>query len=256
MSSYTIVDPFEKTLPYSLTNMHPRNTVSKIAFLVALQLSCVNSHAQGAPVGVFDRVTGQVSVQTPGNPSRLASRGDAVAVGDVVVTDDTSEAGITASDGTRIVLRVKSRLEVTDYRFEPANNNAGTFVTNLLRGGLRMVTGLIGKAQPRNQRVLANTATIGIRGTDFEVVMVDDDTADLRAGTYDHVFDGATDISLASGETLVVPKDKTGLALANPRPGEERLQLLDSRPAFIRGGGFDAMQLLQTRPQMIIRPMR
>lgn len=256
MSSYTIADPFEKLPLYSLTNMHPLNSVSKIAILVALQLSCLNSHAQGTPVGVFERVVGQVSVQAPGGPTRLAVQGSEVAVGHIVETDDTSEARITAGDGTRMMIRAKSRLEVTDYRFEPANNSAGTFVTNLLRGGLRMVTGLIGKAQPRNQRVTTTTATIGIRGTDFEVVLVDEDTSDQRAGTYDHVFDGATEISLASGETLDVPKDKTGLALANPRPGEARLQLLDSRPAFIRGGGFDAMQLLQTRPQMIIRPTR
>lgn len=228
----------------------------KLALFLALQLAGIGCFAQAVPVGSFDRVVGQVSVQTPGGPSRLANRGDAVAVGDVVATDDASEAGITASDGTRMMLRAKSRLEVTDYRFEPANNNAGAFVTNLLRGGLRMVTGLIGKAQPRNQRVTTNTATVGIRGTDFEVVVIDADAADLREGTYDHVFDGATNISLATGETLDVPKDKTGLALANPRPGEARLQLLDTRPAFIRGGGFDAMQLLQTRPQMIIRPAR
>ena len=140
----------------------------KLALFLALQLAGFGCFAQAVPVGSFDRVVGQVSVQTPGGPSRLANRGDAVAVGDVVATDDASEAGITASDGTRMMLRAKSRLEVTDYRFEPANNNAGAFVTNLLRGGLRMVTGLIGKAQPRNQRVTTNTATIGIRGTDFD----------------------------------------------------------------------------------------
>ena len=200
-------------------------------------------------------MTGQVSVQAPGGASRLASRGDAVAVGDVVATDDTSEAGITASDGTRMTLRAKSRFEVTDYSFDAATN-AGSFVTSLLRGGLRMVTGLIGKTQQRNHRVTTNTATIGIRGTDFEVVVVDTDSGDMREGTYDHVFDGATVLQIASGEELDVPKDKTGLALSNPRPGEARLQLLDTRPAFIRGGGFDAMQLLQTRPQMIIRPVR
>ena len=234
------------------TFFHPR----KFAVFFALQMAGAGCFAQVVTMGSFDRVVGQVSVQTPGASPRLANRGDALAVGDVVATEDTSEAGITASDGTRMTLRAKSRLEVTDYRFEPANNNAGAFVANLLRGGLRMVTGLIGKAQPRNQRVTTTTATIGIRGTDFEVVLVDEDTPDQRAGTYDHVFDGATVLALSSGESLDVPKDKTGLALANPRPGEAQLQLLDSRPAFIRGGGFDAMQLLQTRPQIIIRPTR
>lgn len=213
------------------------------------------SSAQAPAVGTFDRVVGEVSVQTLSGLSRRANRGDAVMVGEIVATDDTSEAGITASDGTRILLRAKSRFEVTSYNFD-ATTNDGSFVTSLLRGSFRMITGLIGKAQPRNHRVSTNTATIGIRGTDFEVVVVEADSGDMREGTYDHVFDGATVLQIASGEELSVPKDKTGLALSNPRPGEARLQLLDSRPAFIRGGGFDAMQLLQTRPQMIIRPAR
>ena len=212
-------------------------------------------HAQTAEVGTFDRVVGQVAVIAVNGASRAVSRGDSLVTGDVVTTEDNSEAGITASDGTRMTVRAKSRLEMTEYRFDKASND-GSFFIKLIKGGLRSVTGLIGKTQPRNQRISTATATIGIRGTDFEVVVVEADAGDLREGTYNHVFDGATVLQIASGEELEVPKDKTGLALANPRPGEARLQLLDTRPAFIRGGGFDAMQLLQTRPQMIIRPGR
>ena len=212
-------------------------------------------YAQTAEVGTFDRVVGQVAVTTVSGASRAAGRGDSLAVGDIVTTQNNSEAGITASDGSRMTLRAGSRLEMTEYSFNKTNND-GSFFIKLIKGGLRSVTGLIGKTQPRNQRVVTNTATIGIRGTDFEVVVVEADAGDLREGTYDHVFDGVTFLQIANGEELEVPKDKTGLALANPRPGEARLQLLDTRPAFIRGGGFDAMQLLQTRPQMIIRPVR
>ena len=219
--------------------------------LCALHVAC--AYAQTATLGNFDRVVGQVAVTSLGGAARTVSRGDSVAAGDVVTTDDNSEAGITAGDGTRMTLRAKSKLEMTEYSFDRATNN-GSFFVNLIKGGLRSVTGLIGKTQPRNQRVVTNTATIGIRGTDFEVVVVEADSGDLREGTYDHVFDGATVLQIASGEELEVPKDKTGLALSNPRPGEAQLQLLDSRPAFIRGGGFDAMQLLQTRPPVLIRP--
>lgn len=237
---------------------------SKINFaLCAIALLCtlqgINGRAQtntvATEVGKFDRVVGRVTVQALGGTARTPERGSAVIVGELVATDDDSEATITTRDGARLVLRGKSRLEMTNYSFEPTTNE-GTFISRLLKGSLRTVTGLIGKAQPRNHSVSTTTATVGIRGTDFEVAVFDADEDDKRAGTYDHVFDGATTLQVASGEALDVPKDKTGLALSNPRPGEPQLQLLDSRPAFIRGGGFDALQLLQTRPTIIIRPIR
>jgi hypothetical protein len=42
-------------------------------------------------------------------------------------------------------------------------------LVRLGRGSLRMITGLLGKAHPDAVRVETQTATIGIRGTDFIV---------------------------------------------------------------------------------------
>lgn len=229
-----------------------KNLLRAFAFSMTLHAAAHAQTTPGAEMGKFERVTGRVSVLVPGSEPRVPDRGTVVFSGEVVTTEENSEAMITSMDGARMTLRAKSRLEMTDYRYDQSNNT-GSFITSLLRGSVRMISGLIGKTQPRNHQVITSTATVGIRGTDFEVVVAETDTDDMRAGTYDHVFDGETYLALASGETLDVPKDKTGLALANPREGEARLQLLDSRPAFIRGGGFDAMQLLQTRPLMIRR---
>lgn len=228
-----------------------RQTLPTFALVLFLQAAAV--HAQTSEMGGFDRVTGRVTVTAASGLTRSPNSGDTVAQGEVVATDDDGEAVITARDGTRLTLRPKSRLEITQYRFEPATSS-GSFISKLLKGSLRTISGLIGKTQPRNVLVITPTATVGIRGTDFEVAVVETDADDRRAGTYDHVFDGATVLQVETGETLDVPIDKTGLALANPRPGEARLQLLDSRPAFIRGGGFDALRLLQTRP--LVRPVR
>ncbi len=52
----------------------------------------------------------------------------------------------------------------------------------LLKGGLRTVTGLMGKRRPDAFQLGTATATIGIRGTDFVVrVCTDDCTADTKA---------------------------------------------------------------------------
>jgi len=43
----------------------------------------------------------------------------------------------------------------------------------VLRGSMRMITGLISKANPQAVAVTTRTATVGVRGTDF-IVEVDD----------------------------------------------------------------------------------
>jgi hypothetical protein len=50
------------------------------------------------------------------------------------------------------------------------------FMMRLVKGGLRAVTGLIGKRNPNNVRMRAGTATIGIRGTHWGVMCVGEDT--------------------------------------------------------------------------------
>lgn len=54
----------------------------------------------------------------------------------------------------------------------PAARQTAAF--RLLKGGFRTVTGLIGKTDRAQYRVSTQTATIGIRGTDYEVILCDD----------------------------------------------------------------------------------
>lgn len=55
----------------------------------------------------------------------------------------------------------------------PAGPVRQTAVFKLLKGGFRTVTGLIGKSDRSEYRVSTQTATIGIRGTDYEVIICD-----------------------------------------------------------------------------------
>ena len=116
-------------------------------------------------------------------------------------------------------------------------------LVRLVRGTARMVTGLIGRRHPANVRVQTLTATIGIRGTDFEVAVIPEDTPDARAGVYDLVHDGATNIRLTQMDrSLDVKKNQTAFAPDKPKPGEEPLQILKETPIFLQqGGGLDAL---------------
>jgi hypothetical protein len=61
-----------------------------------------------------------------------------------------------------------SELLISEFEFNP-NSYAGDLAISLLKGTMRVVTGLIGKTAPDNVRFSTPSATIGIRGTEFVV---------------------------------------------------------------------------------------
>jgi hypothetical protein len=103
-----------------------------------------------------------------GAAARPVSAGDAIAPIDRLETGADSGASVVLRDGTAVVVGPASRLDVKEFHFDPTTQEGGMLVS-LLRGSLRMVTGLIGKAHPDAVRVETPTAVIGIRGTDFIV---------------------------------------------------------------------------------------
>jgi len=88
--------------------------------------------------------------------------------GDRLTTADGSTAIVKLQDGTRMTLRPNSELIVQTYKFKASTPESNSMVMQLLRGGFRAVTGLISKGSPEAAKVQTATATIGIRGTDFD----------------------------------------------------------------------------------------
>lgn len=118
--------------------------------------------------GILKSVRGNVQLLSADGSSRVASAGDVLAPIDRVVTGPDSGASVVLRDGTKIVVGPSSRLDVKEFHFDSTTQDGGMLVS-LLRGSLRMITGLIGKTHPDAVRVETPTAVIGIRGTDFIV---------------------------------------------------------------------------------------
>ena len=111
---------------------------------------------------------GDVRVLGTEGAGRPARPGDRVSPIDRISTGPDSGASLVLRDGTTLVLGPESRLDLKQFHFDATTQEGGILVS-LLRGSLRMITGLIGKTQPDAVRVETQTATIGIRGTDFIV---------------------------------------------------------------------------------------
>lgn len=105
--------------------------------------------------------------QTPGQTPRTLGKGLPLREGDRLTTSEGGSAIIKLEDGTRMTVRPNSELVLQQYKFA-ADATDNRLVMQLLRGGMRAVTGLIAKSSPNAARIQTNTATIGIRGTDFD----------------------------------------------------------------------------------------
>lgn len=130
-----------------------------------LLLASATVRAQAAGSVEFSRGVG--FAQTPGQMPRTLGKGLDLKEGDRLTTSDGASAIIKLQDGTRMTVRPNSEIVLQQYQFKenaPDNN----MVMQLVRGGFRAVTGLIAKSSPNAARVQTNTATIGIRGTDFD----------------------------------------------------------------------------------------
>ena len=112
-------------------------------------------------------VRGRVMV-FDGSAERPLAAGDPVMASDRIGTAADSSASLVLRDGTVIVLGPSSRLEMRGFGFDPTTYE-GNLVVGVLRGTMRMVSGLIRKNHPDAVRIETPTALIGIRGTDFIV---------------------------------------------------------------------------------------
>ncbi len=118
--------------------------------------------------GFLKSVRGNVQLLNGAGATRAASPGDAVGAVDRIVTGPDSSASLVLRDDTTLVVGPSSRLDLKEFHFDGTTRDGGILVS-LLRGSMRMITGLIGKTNPDAVRVETQTATIGIRGTDFIV---------------------------------------------------------------------------------------
>lgn len=123
--------------------------------------------AQTSTVAEVEYVRGIAIAQQANATPRIMGKGSMLAEGDRITTSDGSLAIVKMQDGTRMTVRPLTELVLTQFKFDSKNTD-NAMVLNLLRGGLRAITGLINKNGAGTARIQTNTATIGIRGTDFD----------------------------------------------------------------------------------------
>ena len=123
--------------------------------------------ATAQPAGEVEFAQGAGFAQTPGQLPRTLGKGQSLMKGDRLTTAPDATAIIRLQDGTRMTVRPDSELIMQQYQFKEGSTD-NSMVLQLLRGGIRAVTGSISKGAPDAARIETANASVDIHGTDFD----------------------------------------------------------------------------------------
>lgn len=141
----------------------------KITFPLSLALFmlCLNpvAHALEKIVGKVLVSSGSFYANNPAGEKRMLARGTPIFEKDTLITEK-GKAQIALQDGALLTLGSKTEFKVNQYSTEPQQKSS---YMALLKGSFRTLTGFIAKEAPEHYMVNTPVATIGVRGTHYQV---------------------------------------------------------------------------------------
>ncbi|MFV2031947.1 MAG: FecR domain-containing protein [Gammaproteobacteria bacterium] len=136
-------------------------------------------------VGYVASQQGQVRVTDLDGNTQILQINSEVYEGDRISTDLDSKVFVAMDDGAEIYLKQDSAVKITEYIITPGFDRSSSSILDLLRGGLRTITGLIGDSNEANYEVQTGLATIGIRGTEYVIKLCRLDDCSQTVGRND-----------------------------------------------------------------------
>jgi hypothetical protein len=220
----------------------------RILAIILLSLVTMVQSAQAAELfGTVDEMTGTASLTSESGAMTKIATGDKVYVGQTIVTGADGEVHIVTEDSGLIALRPNSRFRIDRYQAKGEDTDEVAF--SLFRGALRSITGWIAKHNPSAYSLNTPTATIGVRGTDHETIVLDAAENGGQPGTYDTVYEGATVMKTTQGSLDVKP----GQYAFTPRGMARAPALLARMPLFLEHRKLRLERRLLRRKQTLRR---
>ncbi|MDD4913038.1 MAG: FecR domain-containing protein [Sideroxydans sp.] len=118
-------------------------------------------------VGRVMLIEGELAAKGIDAKLRRLTLGSPVYEGDTLQSSLKSHAVVVFRDGGRITLQESSVFHIEAFKYDKVANQEN-IALRLLKGGVRVVTGLIGRVNHDNYKFRVSAATIGIRGTGFD----------------------------------------------------------------------------------------
>ncbi len=186
---------------------------SRFAALALLSVtSAFFSSAYAA--AVLQSVRGDVRAGTGSATPQPVSQNARVLSGMRVTTGAGAQAFLRFDDGQQVVLSENTDFFINDYRYSEGAPRNDRSVFDILRGALRVVTGLMGQRNAAAFQLRAPQMTIGIRGTDFMVAIVNPAYVSVLQGAIG-VSNGAGPVTFGAGSIGSIATSNT-LAVTIP----------------------------------------
>jgi UDP-GlcNAc:undecaprenyl-phosphate/decaprenyl-phosphate GlcNAc-1-phosphate transferase len=122
--------------------------------------------------------------------------------GTTLTTGPRAQVVIRFDDGQHVVLHENTEFRIVDFRYDAADARMDRSVFDIIKGGLRVVSGAIGRRNPAAFALRSPQASLEIRGTDFMVAIVN--------AAYVQVLGGAVAVTNNAG-TVVFGPGATGV---------------------------------------------
>lgn len=141
----------------------PLNAHGLIAAAIA---GAASGQALAEEAGRVSFVSGDVTVSSGDGQTRALKRGDIINGGDKIETR-SGRLQLRFTDGGFVSLQPNTVFGVDQYLYANKPPEETSLFFSLLRGGMRTITGAIGKVNKQSYKVRTPVATIGIRGTEY-----------------------------------------------------------------------------------------
>ena len=176
--------------------------MNKRLFAFVLALLTGAALASGGGVGTVTHLSGTFSVKHADGTTKVLAVNSDVFDGDLLTTEAETYARIRFTDGSEVVLRPATQFRIEKFAFKEDDASADNAFFNLLKGGLRAASGLIGKRSREKVSYGTAVATIGIRGTNWGALLCQDDCGSIPTTTGMSPANGLH-LDVASGAIVV-----------------------------------------------------
>jgi len=144
-------------------------------FFASLILVFLMSHTVQASeqLGTVVMALKQAKAASADGQSRTLRRGVPVYLGDRLITNETGKLQVLMTDQSMFSFDENTEFVIEQFNYDADNTSRSNAAFELIKGGLRTFSGLVGQSAPDNFEIKASVTTIGIRGTNYAIRICD-----------------------------------------------------------------------------------
>jgi hypothetical protein len=133
-------------------------------------------------VGEVAEIKGTVEATDTRGSTRTLSNNSELYEGDRITSAPKAKMKMKMVDGAEFHLKPDSSFRLTEYRLKSGFEKGSRSIIDLIKGGLRTLTGAIGHNPTAVYRFQTGVMTIGVRGTDYVVKLCNENDCQQSLG--------------------------------------------------------------------------